>query len=150
MRSGQTRAGWLCSHQVWQDSGRQGEQIGAGRDDVHRTQDEVGARSCPADGKGAARGMVSAVNWRFRGACVDEDPELFFPVGNAGPALRQIDEAKQVCRRCDVVDVCLRWALQTGEDAGVWGGMSEEERRTLRLQASRTQAATAPGGQVSR
>jgi WhiB family redox-sensing transcriptional regulator len=83
------------------------------------------------------------VNWRFRGACVDEDPELFFPVGNTGPALRQIEDAKQVCRRCDVVDACLRWALETGQDAGVWGGMSEDERRGVRFRESRSGAATA-------
>jgi WhiB family transcriptional regulator, redox-sensing transcriptional regulator len=72
------------------------------------------------------------VDWRSRGACVTEDPDLFFPVGSAGPAVRQIDRAKLVCHRCDVLDVCLRWAMETGQDAGVWGGLSENERRTLK------------------
>jgi len=40
------------------------------------------------------------MDWRHRAACRDEDPELFFPVGNSGPALLQISEAKAVCRRC--------------------------------------------------
>jgi WhiB family redox-sensing transcriptional regulator len=75
---------------------------------------------------------VSVVDWRSRGACRDEDPELFFPVGNSGPALLQIEQAKEVCRRCDVVDACLQWALDTGQDAGVCGGMSEDERRLTR------------------
>jgi WhiB family transcriptional regulator, redox-sensing transcriptional regulator len=72
------------------------------------------------------------MRWLDRGACRSEDPELFFPIGMTGPALRQIEEAKAVCRRCEVADACLDWALRTGQDAGVWGGLSEEERRTLR------------------
>ena len=42
------------------------------------------------------------MDWRNRSACLDEDPELFFPIGNTGPAILQIEEAKQVCRRCEV------------------------------------------------
>ena len=38
------------------------------------------------------------MDWRHKAACLDEDPELFFPIGNTGPALLQIEEAKQVCR----------------------------------------------------
>jgi len=68
----------------------------------------------------------------MRSACRDEDPELFFPVGNRGPAVRQIAAAKSVCFRCPVISECLTWALETGEDAGVWGGMDEDERRALR------------------
>jgi WhiB family redox-sensing transcriptional regulator len=84
---------------------------------------------------------VTPVNWRFRGACREEDPELFFPVGNTGPALLRIEDAKKVCRRCEGVDACLRWALEAGQDAGVWGGMSEDERRSKR-RAARSRAAT--------
>lgn len=64
--------------------------------------------------------------------CGDEDPELFFPVGKTGPALRQIAAAKAVCRRCPVRGACLRWALDSGQDHGVWGGASEDERREIR------------------
>jgi WhiB family redox-sensing transcriptional regulator len=71
-------------------------------------------------------------DWRHHAACRDEDPELFFPIGTSGPALLQIDQAKAVCRRCSVTDECLQWALDSGQDAGVWGGMSEEERRALK------------------
>jgi len=70
-------------------------------------------------------------DWRHRAACRDEDPERFFPVGNSGPALLQIAEAKSVCHRCDVASRCLAWALESGQDDGVWGGMSEDERRPL-------------------
>ena len=71
------------------------------------------------------------MDWRHRSACLDEDPELFFPIGNTGPAILQIEEAKQVCRRCDVREQCLAWALEAGQDHGVWGGLSEDERRAL-------------------
>ena len=80
-------------------------------------------------------------DWRHRAACLEEDPELFFPVGNTGPSLLQIEEAKAVCRRCDVVETCLRWALDTGQDAGVWGGLSEDERRALKRRNARARRA---------
>ncbi|MFC3997252.1 WhiB family transcriptional regulator [Nocardiopsis sediminis] len=72
------------------------------------------------------------MDWRHHAACRDEDPELFFPIGNSGPAVFQIEEAKEVCRACPVTSSCLAWALETGQDGGVWGGMSEDERRALR------------------
>lgn len=85
------------------------------------------------------------VDWRRRAACLTEDPELFFPVGNAavaGPARDQTEEAKAVCRRCESIDTCLRWALETGQDAGVWGGMSEDERRALKRRNARARKAS--------
>jgi len=78
------------------------------------------------------QGAWIRMDWRHRAACRDEDPELFFPIGNTGPALLQIEEAKAVCRRCPVIDDCLQWALDSGQDAGVWGGTSEDERRALK------------------
>jgi WhiB family transcriptional regulator, redox-sensing transcriptional regulator len=72
------------------------------------------------------------MDWRHNAACLDIDPELFFPVGTTGPALDQIERAKAVCRACDVVAQCLEWALETNQTAGVWGGMDEDERRALR------------------
>ena len=72
-------------------------------------------------------------DWRTRSACKDQDPELFHPIGTSGPALIQTEQAKAVCRRCPVIDDCLTWALNAGPNAefGVWGGMSEQERRAL-------------------
>ncbi|GGO64553.1 WhiB family transcriptional regulator [Nonomuraea cavernae] len=77
------------------------------------------------------------MDWRHRAACRDVDPELFFPIGNTGPALMQIEEAKQVCRSCPAVESCLKWALESGQDAGVWGGLSEDERRALKRRTAR-------------
>lgn len=77
------------------------------------------------------------MDWRHEAACLDEDPELFFPIGNTGPAILQLEEAKAVCRRCEVTETCLRWALDTGQDAGVWGGLSEDERRSLKRRNAR-------------
>ena len=44
-------------------------------------------------------------------------------------------------RRCDVVDECLAWAIESGQDAGVWGGLSEDERRALKRRTQRARAA---------
>lgn len=83
------------------------------------------------------------MDWRNDAACREEDPELFFPVGTSGPALMQIAEAKTVCRRCTVTEACLKWALESGQDAGVWGGMSEDERRALKRRKQRPRGRTA-------
>ena len=81
------------------------------------------------------------MTWRDDAACLDEDPELFFPVGNTGPALLQIEKAKTVCRRCEVVDDCLSWAMKSGQDAGVWGALSDDERRALKRRNARARRA---------
>jgi len=83
----------------------------------------------------------SPQHWQSKAACIDEDPELFFPIGNTGPALQQIEEAKIVCRSCPVVDTCLKQALENGDDHGIWGGMSEDERRALRRRQARVRKA---------
>jgi WhiB family redox-sensing transcriptional regulator len=83
------------------------------------------------------------MDWRHRSACLDEDPELFFPIGNTGPAILQIEEAKAVCRRCEVREQCLQWALEAGQDHGVWGGLSEDERRALKRRNARARVRTA-------
>jgi WhiB family transcriptional regulator, redox-sensing transcriptional regulator len=72
------------------------------------------------------------MDWRSRAACIDEDPELFFPIGTTGPAVEQAEIAKRVCDRCDVREECLEFALATNQDAGVWGGLTEDERRALK------------------
>lgn len=72
--------------------------------------------------------------WRDEALCRDTDPDLFFPVGTTGQALVQIERAKRVCGECPVRMDCLDFALATNQDAGIWGGTSEDERRLLRRQ----------------
>lgn len=71
------------------------------------------------------------MEWLDRAACVDTDPDVFFPVGRAGPAVRDVSAAKRICCRCPVTGDCLDWALRTRQTSGVWGGTSEEERAEL-------------------
>jgi len=77
------------------------------------------------------------MNWRNRSACLDESPELFFPIGTTRHAILQIEAAKAVCRRCTVATICLTWAIEAHQDEGVWGGMSEDERRALKRRNAR-------------
>ncbi|PSK57018.1 Transcriptional regulator WhiB1 [Streptomyces sp. 111WW2] len=71
-----------------------------------------------------------APDWEYA-ACRQVDPDLFFPVGHTLGWLKQIEQAKQVCNRCPMRSACLEWALSTGQWSGVWGGLTETERRTL-------------------
>ena len=80
------------------------------------------------------------MDWVYRARCRTEDPELFFPIGTTPTAMVQIEAAKAVCQLCDVREECLQWAMATEQEAGVWGGLSEDERRALR-RARRRQAA---------
>lgn len=74
-----------------------------------------------------------AANWHRSAACRHADPELFFPVGTAGPALEEAERAKQVCAACPVQAPCLKWALEHSVAFGIWGGLTEAERLDLRL-----------------
>ena len=75
---------------------------------------------------------VIVAEWRELALCRDSDANLFFPVGSTGPAIDQIESAKAVCAQCSVQESCLQYALQTNQEAGVWGGYAEDERRRLR------------------
>jgi len=68
-------------------------------------------------------------DWKDHSNCLGVDPDLFFP--ERGASTR---EAKEVCRGCVVRDDCLEYALLNGEKFGIWGGMSERERRRIRRQ----------------
>jgi WhiB family redox-sensing transcriptional regulator len=67
--------------------------------------------------------------WQDQANCLGVDPDLFFP--ERGASTR---EAKEVCRGCEVREQCLEYALANGEKFGIWGGLSERERRRLRRQ----------------
>ncbi len=70
-------------------------------------------------------------DWRDLALCAEIDPERWFP--EKGASTR---EAKQVCRKCDVRAECLAYALRNGEREGIWGGMSDRERRRIGRQAA--------------
>ncbi len=65
--------------------------------------------------------------WQEQANCLGVDPDLFFP--ERGASTR---EAKAVCRSCEVQGDCLEYALAHGEKFGIWGGLSERERRRVR------------------
>jgi WhiB family redox-sensing transcriptional regulator len=67
--------------------------------------------------------------WQWQANCLGVDPDLFFP--ERGASTR---EAKTVCRACIVQAECLEYALVNGEKFGIWGGLSERERRRIRRQ----------------
>ncbi len=67
--------------------------------------------------------------WQERANCLGVDPDLFFP--ERGASTR---EAKAVCGSCEVKPECLEYALDHAEKFGIWGGLSERERRRLRRQ----------------
>ena len=81
--------------------------------------------------------------WRTRSACRDSDPDVFFPIGITGSALEQIETARRICTACTVSRDCLEFALATNQEAGIWGGTTEEERRKLRKSWVAEQRATA-------
>ncbi len=73
---------------------------------------------------------VGEFSWQEEALCAQTDPEAFFP--EKGGSTR---EAKKVCVNCSVRDQCLEYALAHDERFGIWGGMSERERRKLKKRA---------------
>lgn len=80
-------------------------------------------------------------DWRHNAACRGEEPELFFPIGTSGIHLDQVDEAKAVCRRCPARAACLQWAVDNPSIEGIWGGLTDGERRNYRRRQHRAIAA---------
>lgn len=68
--------------------------------------------------------------WKNDAACTGLDPDLFYPPPVGGRA--QAQAAKAVCAGCPVRLECLAYALASGEELGIWGGLSERERRKIR------------------
>lgn len=87
------------------------------------------------------RRYADSNGWAAHGACRRSDPELFFPVSTTGPAAGQVARAKMVCTGCPVQPECLEFALDSGQDFGVWGGTSESERRSMRRRMMRQRRA---------
>ena len=83
------------------------------------------------------QGDEPAEDWHDYANCLGVDPDLFFP--ERGASTR---EAKEVCRGCEVRHDCLEFALQNGEKFGIWGGLSERERRRIRRQRAQVARST--------
>ena len=74
--------------------------------------------------------LPEELTWQERALCAQTDPEAFFP--EKGGSTR---EAKRVCMSCDVRPECLSYALANDERFGIWGGLSERERRRVKKRA---------------
>lgn len=85
-------------------------------------------------------------DWSNRAACLEEDPELFFPIGEGRAAQLQVEKAVVVCARCPVRTPCLTFALRANVPYGVWGGTVPDERtrmkRRMAIVGSKTRIAT--------
>ena len=99
---------------------------GRGADDIDDEPHTGMARSHMNDLSGDS-------SWQDQANCLGVDPDLFFP--ERGASTR---EAKEVCRGCVVRMDCLEYALVNGEKFGIWGGLSERERRRLRRQRAQS------------
>ena len=75
---------------------------------------------------------LTVTDWRDTAACRDSEPNLFFPIGSTGPAVDQIEAAKATCLESSGRADCLTYALETNQEAGVWGVYAEDELRRLR------------------
>ena len=71
--------------------------------------------------------------WRQKAACQGLDPDIFSPVSED-----DADEAKSICAQCAVRQVCLEFALAQRERDGVWGGLTDRERRRVIRQRRKT------------
>ena len=115
--------------------------------EVSWLSDYVGANDRSADRFGAGHGMsqgagqgiagllgsgaeADAQSWQEQALCAETDPEAVFP--EKGGSTR---EAKKICTGCEVKAECLEYALANDERFGIWGGLSERERRRLRRRA---------------
>jgi WhiB family redox-sensing transcriptional regulator len=75
-------------------------------------------------------GEENPLAWQTDSLCAQTDPEAFFP--EKGGSTR---DAKKICASCEVRNMCLEYALENDERFGIWGGLSERERRKLRKRA---------------
>ncbi|OLT42076.1 WhiB family transcriptional regulator [Saccharomonospora sp. CUA-673] len=100
-----------------------GTEWGRPKDRAAQTDDEFEALADLLD-------ITDEQDWQERALCAQTDPEAFFP--EKGGSTR---EAKRICQGCEVKDDCLEYALAHDERFGIWGGLSERERRKLKKRA---------------
>ncbi|WP_433785029.1 WhiB family transcriptional regulator [Actinomycetospora sp. CA-101289] len=78
---------------------------------------------------------MAGTGWQTRAACHDTDPDLFFPATDDDTSLtttRARITIAPLCRACPVATECLRWALDTGQDYGLWAATTPTDRRAIR------------------
>lgn len=84
---------------------------------------------------GDASLVVMPEPWMKDARCTETDPDLFFPE-QGGDAADRVRNAKKVCASCTVSKDCLAYALEHNERSGIWGGLTERERRGLQSDGS--------------
>lgn len=99
-----------------------------GRDLARRVRGVVAMRSTLIDAL-----AIGELSWQDYANCRGADADLFFP--ERGASTRK---AKAICNACEVREECLDFAITNGEKFGIWGGMSERERRRVRRQRTIT------------
>ncbi|HWF80911.1 MAG TPA: WhiB family transcriptional regulator [Streptosporangiaceae bacterium] len=75
--------------------------------------------------------MMLIDEWWSVAACRDAEPELFFPISATAASSRLVKRAKLICASCPVRSKCLSYALDHRQEQGIWGGLTEEERRRI-------------------
>lgn len=71
-------------------------------------------------------------DWRAEAACVGENLDIFFPLGDQATHHALSNQAKEICARCPVMATCRAWALRTSPEFGIFGGLTAHERRLVR------------------
>ena len=89
--------------------------------------DEPRTSRMPAGG-----GESWRADWRADAACVGEDLDVFFPLGDQATHHALSNQAKEICSRCPVLATCRAWALRTSPEFGIFGGLTAHERRLVR------------------
>ena len=79
--------------------------------------------------------LPPALAWRVKGSCRGSDPLIFYPPSDEDDLA---EPAKLICAACPVRKPCLEFALSTREKHGVWGGLTERERRRVLRQRRRS------------
>ncbi len=73
--------------------------------------------------------VFASDEWWSLAACRNAEPELFFPISATSASRSTVERAKRVCASCPVQSQCLRYALRHRQEQGIWGGLTEDERR---------------------
>lgn len=77
------------------------------------------------------------MSWTDLSACAGGDSELFFPIGSVSSVREQTRKAKAICQGCPVKSECLDWSINTNQEFGIFGGLTDDERLLLIRRASR-------------